>query len=68
MKTQNKDEQFWKQFEAEDRRRYPAQWAIHDNMMNQAEQKGRAHGHFIMVVGVLVLIIMFTISAIAVFV
>jgi hypothetical protein len=42
MKTQNKDEQFWKQFEAEDRRRYPAQWAIHDNMMNQSKQRESA--------------------------
>ena len=39
MKTQNNDEQFWKQFEAEDRRRYPAQWAIHDNLMQQSKER-----------------------------
>lgn len=38
----NEDEKFWRQFEAEDRRRYPAQWAIHDNMMNQSKQRESA--------------------------
>lgn len=38
----NNDKQFWQQFEAEDRKRYPAQWAIHDNMMNQSKQRESA--------------------------
>lgn len=38
----NNDEKFWQQFEAEDRKRYPAQWAIHDNMMNKSKQRESA--------------------------
>ena len=35
----NNDEQFWREFEARDRKNNPVEWAFHDRMMRQSENR-----------------------------